>query len=52
MKQIVTWTLITLFGWLGWVMGEPFGLMAALVLGMIGSGVGMFLGGWLARTYG
>ena len=52
MKKIVTWTLMAVLGGLGWWLGEQIGLMSALVLGMIGSGVGMFLGARLAQNYG
>jgi hypothetical protein len=52
MKSIVTWTLILIMSWLGWWVGSYFGLVPGLFLSLIGSGVGMFSGGWLARNYG
>jgi hypothetical protein len=52
MKTIVTWTLITLFGSVGWWLGSFLGIYIALFLSLIGSGVGMYCGSWLARNYG
>ncbi len=33
-----------LCGWLGWLIGDKFGLMTALFLSMIGTGLGMYFG--------
>ncbi len=38
-------------GWLGWWLGEGFGLFTAMVLSSIGSGLGLYLGYRINRHY-
>ena len=38
-------------GWAGWAMGARFGIFAALVLSMVGTGVGLYLGRRIAHEY-
>ena len=52
MKKMVMLILISLFGWLGWLLGEKAGIMTAFLLSCVGGGVGMFLGGKLNRMLG
>ena len=49
MKKMLMLFLISIFGWLGWVLGEKAGLMTAYVLSCIGGGMGMFLSGRINR---
>ena len=49
MKAIVTTTLSIIGGWLGWWLGDQIGLFTALLIGMIGTGVGIYAGRQLAR---
>ena len=43
MKKILILFFITLFGWLGWVLGEKIGLMIAYFFSCIGSAIGIVL---------
>lgn len=38
-------------GWLGWALGDPAGILAAFLLGMIGTGLGMYVGYRIALRY-
>jgi hypothetical protein len=42
-KLIVTITTIT-GSWLGWWLGDQFGLITAFILSMIGTGLGLYFG--------
>lgn len=44
MKKIVLFLSVTLFGWLGWMLGDRFGLMTAYFASVVGSLVGVYLG--------
>ena len=44
MKKIILLTSITVFSWLGWAMGDHFGLMTAYLLSFVGSLVGVYFG--------
>ena len=41
----------TVGGWVGWVVGAPMGTIAAFMLSMVGTGVGMYAGIRLAMHY-
>jgi hypothetical protein len=41
----------TLGGWLGWVLGERLGLMAAFTLSTIGTGFGLYFANRVSRSY-
>jgi membrane protein YqaA with SNARE-associated domain len=51
MKAIVTTTLSIIGGWLGWWLGDQIGLFTALLVGMIGTGIGIYAGRQLARQF-
>jgi hypothetical protein len=38
-------------GYVGWVLAEPFGTMAAFIVSSVGSVAGVFLGWKVARRY-
>jgi uncharacterized membrane protein YeaQ/YmgE (transglycosylase-associated protein family) len=38
-------------GWLGWYLGAPAGTFTAFVASMVGTGVGIYAGRWLAARY-
>ena len=44
MKKIILFVSITLFGWIGWRLGESFGLMTAYLVSMAGSLLGVVVG--------
>ena len=41
----------TVGGWLGWALGERFGIMAAAMLSAVGTGVGIYLAYRIIRDY-
>jgi hypothetical protein len=43
---------MTVGGWAGWWVGAHAGLMAAWVLGMVGTGAGLYLGRRIAEGWG
>ncbi len=51
MKKLLTFILVSIFGWLGWAGGEKVGIMTAWVLSCIGSGVGIYAGWKLNRMF-
>ena len=51
MKKLVLLLSITLFSWIGWSMGERFGLMTAYVVSVVGSLVGVYIGCRINRDY-
>ena len=51
MKKIILLTNITIFSWLGWWLGDRFGIMTAYLLGFGGSLVGVYLGVRITRDY-
>lgn len=44
MKKMMILILVSIFGWIGWKLGEKAGIMTAYFLGCIGSGIGLYLG--------
>jgi hypothetical protein len=42
---------LTLGSYLGWAAGAPFSMGAAIMLSMVGSGVGLYVGRRIARDY-
>jgi hypothetical protein len=52
MKRVISWTASTILSSLmGWV-GVRHSLMAGFMLGMVGTGVGLYLGARLAERWG
>ena len=51
MKKILILIFLTLFGWLGWVLGEKIGLMTAYFFSCIGSAVGIVLAVMLNKKF-
>ena len=41
----------TVGGWAGWALGEPMGIMGAVVLSAVGTGVGIYLAYKLVRDH-
>ena len=42
---------MTLFGWIGWILGEKAGVMIGFLISGVGSLVGVYLGWRLYRDY-
>lgn len=48
MSRLLAWLGATVVGAVGWWAGAPGGLFSAFVLSMVGTGLGLYLGHWLA----
>ena len=51
MKKLVLMLSVTLFSWIGWMLGERFGMTTAYLLSFIGSLVGVIIGCRVNRDY-
>lgn len=51
MRKIVMLASITLFSWLGWLLGEEIGVMTAYWLSFVGSLVGVVTGVLFNRNF-
>lgn len=51
MRKIVMLLSVTLFSWLGWMLGEEIGMMTAYMLSFVGSLVGVVAGVWFNKSY-
>lgn len=51
MKKICLITAITLFSWLGWMLGASFGIMTAYWLSFAGSLLGVVVGVSINRRF-
>ncbi|HEX8391026.1 MAG TPA: hypothetical protein VF665_01615 [Longimicrobium sp.] len=38
-------------GWIGWVVGQPFGMFAAIMGSMVGTGLGLYYGRKIMRDH-
>jgi hypothetical protein len=48
MIRLLSWVGATIVGALGWWAGAAWGMFTAFVLSMVGTGIGLYLGHWLA----
>ena len=51
MKTILVLLGSSLGGWAGWVLGEHFGMMAAFMVSMVGTALGVYAARWFIREY-
>ncbi len=51
MKSLLTITLSIIGGWLGWWLGGQIGLFTALLISMIGTGIGIYAGRRIAQQF-
>jgi len=51
MHKMVMMVSVTLFGWLGWWLGEDNGMMTAFMLSSVASLVGVVAAWWFNKTY-
>lgn len=51
MKKLSILLGVTLFSWIGWWLGEPFGMMTAYILSFLGSLVGVYIACRINRDY-
>jgi hypothetical protein len=48
MSKLLTFLGASVGGAIGWWVGAPFGIMTAFIVSMVGTGLGMYGGRWLA----
>ena len=51
MNKICILVAAVIFGWIGWWLGDHFGLMTAYLLSSVGSLVGVYVGWRINRDY-
>lgn len=51
MGKLLAFMGMTVGGWIGWTLGDRFGLFAAFILGIIGTGIGLYVGRRIANDY-
>jgi hypothetical protein len=51
MEKLLIFLGLSVGGWIGWVAGAPFGILAAFLLSVVGTGLGLYLGRRIARDY-
>ena len=51
MAKLLGWIGATLGSALGWWLGAPAGMMTAFFVSVLGTGVGLYLGRWVATEY-
>lgn len=51
MHKLLAFLGLTAGGWIGWAVGARVSVMAAFVLGMVGTGLGLYAGRRIARDH-
>ena len=51
MKKLLILVSISIGGWIGWWIGEYFGIMTAYILSVFGSAAGLYFGRKLMTNY-
>jgi len=51
MKKLILLISITIFGWIGWLLGAYVGIMTAYVVSVIGSLFGVYVGVRINQNY-
>ena len=51
MYKLCLFVGMTVFGWIGWLIGERFGITTAFVLSTIGSMIGVYVAWRINRDY-
>lgn len=51
MKRLLIFVGMVVGGWIGWRLGERFGIMAAFIISTLGSLGGVILGWRIGRTH-
>ena len=49
MKKIFIFIFLSVFGWIGWMLGEKIGVMTAYFFSLIGSAIGIVIAVMLNR---
>ena len=51
MGKLLAFLGMTVGGWIGWMVGAPMGLFAAFILGIVGTGAGLYAVRRIASDY-
>lgn len=51
MEKMLVFFGLSVGGWIGWAVGAPFGVLAAFVLCVVGTALGLSVGRRIARDY-
>jgi hypothetical protein len=51
MNKLCIFVGMTVLGWVGWWLGDQFGITAAFILGGVGSLLGVYVGWRINRDY-
>jgi hypothetical protein len=51
MEKLLIFLGLSVGGWIGWAVGAPFGMFAAFMLSIVGTGLGLYVGRRIARDY-
>jgi hypothetical protein len=51
MEKLLVFLGLSVGGWAGWALGAPFGFLAAFVLCVVGTALGLYVGRRIARDY-
>jgi hypothetical protein len=51
MTKLLGFLGLTAGGWIGWAVGERLSFTAAFLLGIVGTGVGLYVGRRIAQEY-
>jgi uncharacterized membrane protein YeaQ/YmgE (transglycosylase-associated protein family) len=51
MNKLLGFVGMTVGGWIGWKLGEPFSMFLAFLLSMVGTGLGLYWGHRIGRDY-
>jgi hypothetical protein len=51
MRRLLNFLGMTVGGWLGWQLGTPISFFAAFIVGVVGTGVGLYASQRLSRRF-
>ena len=51
MAKLLGWIGLVVGGWLGWALGAAFSVPAAILLSIVGTGLGLYVGRRIASDY-
>lgn len=51
MSKLLGFFGLTIGGWIGWAIGARFSFMAAFLLGIVGTGLGLYVGRRIAQEF-
>ena len=51
MEKVLVFVAVTIFSYIGWIIGARIGFFSAFTLSMVGTGVGIYAGRRFVREY-